>query len=103
MRLTHHAAARWRQRFPHLDPEKEWSRSFEPKRNSLAKILALSGWHRHATECGLISYRVTSKRVVFVVAEGETVVTVFRLPRDVGVSFRSQRRRAWRKAIDARV
>lgn len=79
MILTAHAQARWAERFPHLDPVKEWNESTPSGRKSRKRIAELCKAHRSCST-GVFKgfyYRLSRHQVVFVCVPGEKIVTVF--------------------------
>lgn len=88
-RWSNHAARRWLERFPHLAPAEEWASAMTPSgrvgKSRRARIRKQCREHAAAGEIAAtfrrVYYRVSAEGVVFVVAPGYVIVTVFPLQR----------------------
>lgn len=80
MKLTAHAVRRWRERFPDLDPEKEWRDSRRVGGGKKGQLKKQCPAHAHDIRKFRGKYYTISPRnVVFVVVPGEIIITVFPL------------------------
>lgn len=88
--MTHHAQARWSERFSHLDLTEVWTKAGRVGKKTMAAIRAACPAHVDVTtrEFKGFYYRIsrfysmTSKehsQIVFVVTPPETIITVFPL------------------------
>ena len=86
-RWSNHAARRWMERFPDLAPAEEWASAMTASgrvgKSRRARIRQQCRVHAAAGEIAAtfrgVYYRVSAKGVVFVVAPGYRIVTVFPL------------------------
>lgn len=86
MLLTKHARDRWLERFPELDPAKEWADASTSTgrvgKRRLAKIRASCPAHEVSKDFKGVYYKLSPSGVVFVVTPPETVITVFPLEKE---------------------
>lgn len=86
MKLTNHARLQWQTRFPELEMEREYLKALQNRIGPKTKELIKLACPQHAGKLtGIFQgyyYRMTRERIVFVMAAGEVVVTVFRLDRE---------------------
>ena len=85
MRLSKHAAKRWVERFPHLNPYEEWA-TIRPAGKKERRAIAASMNIPRAVRMGKVSrapsaYWVSEGGAVFVVGAQGRVITVFSIGR----------------------
>ena len=84
MRLSKHAAKRWVERFPHLNPYEEWA-TIRPAGKKERRAIAASMNIPRAIRTGKVPlvpsfYWVSKSHAVFVLGKSGRVITVFPLP-----------------------